>query len=147
MWLVNKFLDMTHLHQKKNIKAFKVSVFKESVDLDGVGILDYIFQILNTEYGPVKKVMPCLVILSQKSENDIAKHHRKNITLWEKLKIIWKKYKWSWEITFRFLRRREERKAAENVGVFCWNLGITAYTLKNYSNFKSKFSFKNGNIF
>ena len=31
--------------------------------------------------------------------------------------------------------------------VFCQNLGITAYTLKKYSNFKTKFSFNNGNIF
>ena len=31
--------------------------------------------------------------------------------------------------------------------VFCQNLGITAYTLKKYYNFKSKFSFNNGNIF
>ena len=36
------------------------------------GILDYIFQILDTEDVPVKQVMPCLAILSQKSENDIA---------------------------------------------------------------------------
>ena len=30
---------------------------------------------------------------------------------------------------------------AGHVGVFCQNLGITAYTLENYSNFKSNFSF------
>ena len=32
------------------------------------------------------------------------------------------------------------------MGVFCQNLGITAYTLENYSNFKSNFSFSNGSI-
>ena len=47
----------------------------------------------------------------------------------------------------RFLRGRERRKAAGHVGVFCQNLVITAFTLENYSNFKSKFSFNNGSIF
>ena len=32
------------------------------------------------------------------------------------------------------------------MGVFCQNLGITTYTLENYSNFKNKFLFKNGSI-
>ena len=31
--------------------------------------------------------------------------------------------------------------------VFCQNLGIIAYTLENYSNFRSKFLLKNWNIF
>ena len=55
----------------------------------------------------------------------------------EKLKIIWKNSKWPWEVLSRFLRRKERRQ----------NLGITAYALENYSNFKSKLSFNNGNIF
>ena len=33
------------------------------------------------------------------------------------------------------------------MGVFCQNLGITACTLENYSDFKSKFLFNNGSIF
>ena len=36
--------------------------------------------------------------------------------------------------------------SAGYVGVFCQNLGITAYTLENYSNFKNKFLFNNGSI-
>ena len=32
------------------------------------------------------------------------------------------------------------------MGVFCQNLGITAYTLENYSNFKSNFSFNSWSI-
>ena len=32
------------------------------------------------------------------------------------------------------------------VGVFCQNLGITAYTSENYSHFKNKFLFNNGSI-
>ena len=71
---------MAHLYQNKNIKILIVSIFKESAGPDGVwnfinityGILDYIFQILDTEDVPVNQVMPCLAILSQKSENYIA---------------------------------------------------------------------------
>ena len=33
-----------------------------------------------------------------------------------------------------------------HVGVFCQNLGITAYTLENHSNFKNKLLFNNGSI-
>ena len=33
-----------------------------------------------------------------------------------------------------------------HVGVFCQDLGITAYTLQNYFNFKNKFLFNNGSI-
>ena len=36
--------------------------------------------------------------------------------------------------------------SAGHVGFFCQNLGITAYTLENYSNFKNKFLFNNGSI-
>ena len=32
------------------------------------------------------------------------------------------------------------------MGVFCQNLGITAYTLESYSNFKSNFSFNSGSF-
>ena len=35
---------------------------------------------------------------------------------------------------------------AGHVGVLCQNLGITAYTLENYSNYKNKFLFVNGSI-
>ena len=38
-------------------------------------------------------------------------------------------------------------KAARQVGVFSQNLGITAYTLQGYSNFKSIFSFNSRSIF
>ena len=94
--MVNNFLNMAHLHPDKNIKTLIVSVLKEPAGLDGVedsinityGILDYSFQILDTEDVSVKQIMPCLAILSQKSKNDIAKHHQKNIILQKKLTII-----------------------------------------------------------
>ena len=56
------------------------------------------------------------------------------------------KNRWLWEIASRFLRARERRKAAGYVAVVCQKLGITAYTLENYSNFKSKFSYNNASI-
>ena len=36
------------------------------------GILHNIFQILDTEDVPVKQMIPCLAVLLQKGENDIA---------------------------------------------------------------------------
>ena len=45
--------------------------FEDSINII-YGILDYIFQILDTENVQIKRKMPCLTILLQKSENDIA---------------------------------------------------------------------------
>ena len=36
--------------------------------------------------------------------------------------------------------------SAGHVGVFCQKLGMTAYTLENYSDFKNKFLFSNCSI-
>ena len=70
------FLNMAHLYQNKNVKTLTVSVFKEMGFEDSInityGIFNYIFQMLDTEDVPVKQIMPCLAILSQKSESDIA---------------------------------------------------------------------------
>ena len=45
-----------------------------------------------------------------------------------------------------FSEEGKEEMSVRHVGVFCQNLGIVAYTLENYSNFKNKFLFNNGNI-
>ena len=45
-----------------------------------------------------------------------------------------------------FSEEGTEEMSAVHVDVFCQNLGITAYTLENYSNFKNKFLFNNGSI-
>ena len=45
-----------------------------------------------------------------------------------------------------FSEEGKEERPSGHVGVFCQNLGITAYTLENYSNFKSNFSINNGSI-
>ena len=108
--------------------------FEDSINIT-FDILDYIFQRLETEDVPVKQIMPCLAFYQKKVKMLLP--NMKKTYFCEKLKIIWKNSKWPWEVTFRFLRRSERRQ----------NLGITAYTLENYSNFKSKLSFNNGNIF
>ena len=45
-----------------------------------------------------------------------------------------------------FSEEGTEEMSAGRTGVFCQNLGITAYTLENYSNFKNKSLFNNGSI-
>ena len=45
-----------------------------------------------------------------------------------------------------FSEEGTEEISAGHVGVFCLNLGIIAYTLENYSNFKNKSLFDNGSI-
>ena len=63
--------------------------FENSISIT-YGFLDYIFQILDTENVSVKQIMPCLAVLSQKSENGIANIIKIHIILWQKLKVIWK---------------------------------------------------------
>ena len=46
-----------------------------------------------------------------------------------------------------FSKEGKEEKPAGYVGVSCKNLGITAYTLKNCSNPKSKFEKNEGNAY
>ena len=43
-------------------------------------------------------------------------------------------------------QKKEQKKCLLGMWVFCQNLGITAYTLENYSNFFKKFLFNNGSI-
>ena len=119
--------------------------FENSISIT-YGLLDYIFQILDTENVSVKQIMPCLAVLAQKSENGIANIIKKPHNFVTKTKSYLKSSKWPWEITSRFLKGGERRKAAGHERVFYWNLGVTTYTLENHSTFKSKFSFNNGSI-
>ena len=103
------------------------------------GVLDTIFKMLDTEKVPATQIIPCLAILlkkQEKSHNFMRKtknYLNKNPNYIEKLHPD-------------FSEEGKEERPAGNVGVFCQNLGITAYTLENYSNFKSNFSFNNGSI-
>ena len=97
------------------------------------GILHHIFQILDTEDVPLKQIIPCLAILLQKSKNDIGNIIKKTRQFCEKNLKLSKKIP-------------NDLEKLGHVGIFCQNAGIKAYTLENYSNFKSKFSFNNRSI-
>ena len=109
------------------------------------GILHHIFQIFDTKDVPVKQIIPCFTILLQKSENDIASIKKRHQFV-RKTKNHLKNSQMTWRSYIQISQRKGRRKPAENLGIFCQNLGIKAYTLESYSNFKSKFSFNNGSI-
>ena len=56
------------------------------------GILDNIFQILDTENVPVKQIIPCLTILLKKSQNDIANIVKKPHNFMRKTKSYLEKH-------------------------------------------------------
>ena len=92
-------------------------------------------------------MIPYLAILSKKSKNDIANIVKKTHNFIRKTKNYRKKNPNDLEkLHPDFSEEGKEERPAGRVGVFCQNPGITAYTLENYSNFKSNFSFNNGSI-
>ena len=111
------------------------------------GILDNILQILDTENVPVKQIIPYLAIISKKSGNYIANIVKKPHNFVRKTKSYLKKTPNDLEkLHPDFSEEGKEERPAGHVCVFCQNLGITAYTLENYSNFKSKISFNKGSV-
>ena len=143
---------MAHFNQNKHINTLIVSVLRSQqvqVELQNsinitYGILGNIFQILDTENVPVKQIIPCLTILSKKSENNIANIVKKIHNFIRKTKSYLKKNPNDLEkLHPDFSEEGKEERPAGHVGVFCQNLGITPYTLENYSNFKSNFLFNN----
>ena len=96
---------------------------------------------------PEKQVIPCMAILLKKSGNDIANIVKKLHNFIRKIKSYLKKNPNDLEkLNPDFSEEVKEERPAGHVGVFSQNLGITAYVLENYSNFKSNFSFNNGTI-
>ena len=84
----------------------------------------------------------------EKNESDIANIVKKTHNFIRRTKNYLKKTPNDIEtLDPDFLEEGKEEGSAGHVGVFCQNLGITAYTLENYCNFKSNFSFNNGSIF
>ena len=90
---------MVHFNQNKHINTLVVSVLRSqqvqaelqnSINFTYV-ILDNIFQILDAENVPAKQIIPCLAILSQKSENDIANFVKKTHNFIRKTKSYLKK--------------------------------------------------------
>ena len=73
-----------------------------------------------------------------------CQHRQKTHIFVRKIKIYLKKTLNNLEkLHPDFSKEGREERPARHAGVFCQSLGITAYTLENYSNFKSKFSFNN----
>ena len=90
------------------------------------GILDNIFQILDAENVTVKQIMPCLAILSKKSEIDIVNIVKKTHNYIRKTKSYLKKYPNDLQKLYPdFPEKGKEERPAGHVGVFCQNLGIT----------------------
>ena len=88
-----------------------------------------------------------MTTLSEKSKNVIANIVKKPHNFVKKLKIPLKTPpKDLQKLHPDFSEEGKEEMSVGHVGVFRQNLGITAYTLENYSNFKSKFLFNNGSI-
>ena len=86
-------------------------------------------------------------IEKKKNENDIANIVKNPHNFIRKTKPYLKKNPNDLEkLHPDFSEEGKEERPAGHVGVFCQNLGITAYTLENYSSFKSNFSFNNGSI-
>ena len=78
---------MAYFYQNKTINTLVVSALKSQQVQVGLledsinityGILDNIFQILDTENVPVTQIIPFLAILLKKSESDIANIVKKN---------------------------------------------------------------------
>ena len=91
----------------------------------------------------VMQIIPCLAILSKKTESDC----QKNPYFMRKTKIYSRNTPNDLEeLHPDFWEEAKVERPVEDVGVFSQNLGITAYTLENYSNFKSNCSFNNGSI-
>ena len=90
--------------------------------------------------------MSCLAILSQISENDnIGNIIKKPHNFVRKTKNYLKKP----QITLRnYIQRKGKKKDSWACGSFLPKSRYhSIYTLENYSNFESKFSFNNGSIF
>ena len=96
------------------------------------GFLGKVFQILDTEQNvPITQITPCLTMLSKKNESDIGNIVKQTHNFIRKTKNCLKKNPNYIEVLhLDFLEEGKEERSAGHVGVFCQNLGITAYTLK-----------------
>ena len=99
---------------------------------------------IGTENVPVTQIVPAMIgnSIEKKWNWDIANIVEKPIILWEKLKNDLKK-------PIQIFQKKGKKRDLLGMWVsfFCQNLGITAYyTLQNYSNFKSNFSFNNRSL-
>ena len=108
------------------------------------GLLDQIFKVLDEENISTNQIIPCLATLSKKSENVIANIVKKPHNFVKKTKNYLQNNPNDLEkLHPHFSEEGTDEVSAGHVGVFYQNLGIAAYTLENYSNFKNKFLFNN----
>ena len=100
-WLT-LILNMTHFNQNNcqiktintqivsALRSQQVQELEDSINIT-CGILDSIFQILDTENVPVTQIVPCLAILLKKNESDIANIVKKNHNFMRKTRNYLKK--------------------------------------------------------
>ena len=143
---------MAHYNQNTNIvSALRTRNHQAELKEDPInityGLLDQIFRVLDEENISTNQIIPCLATLSKKSENVIANIVKKPHNFVKKTKNYLQNNPNDLEkLHPDFSEEGTEEMSAGHVGVFCQNLGIAAYTLENYSNFKNKFLFNNGSI-
>ena len=141
---------MVHLYQNKNMKTLIVSVFKELTRPHGVnisniacGILDHLFQIVDTEDIPIKQVIPCFAALSEKSENDIAKIIKKPHNFVWKTKSYLKKTQVTLRSYIQISQQKDKKKGSRACGCFLPKSRYHGIYFKKLFQ-KSKLSFNNG---
>ena len=144
---------MVHYNQNTKIisasrtRNHQVELKEDPINIT-YGLLDQIFKVLDGENISANQIISCLATLSKKSENVIANIVKKTHNFVKKTKSYLQNNPNDLEkLHPDFSEEGREEMSAGHVGVFCQNLGITAYTLENYSNFKNKFLFNNGSIF
>ena len=143
---------MAHYNQNTNIvsalrtRNHQVELKEDPINIT-YGLLDHIFRVLDEENISTNQIIPCFATLPKKSENVIANIVKKPHNFVKKAKNYLQNNPNDLEkLHPDFSEEGTEEMSAGHVGVFCQNLGITAYTLENYSNFKNKFLFNNGSI-
>ena len=103
-------------------------------------------KVLDEEDKSPKQIIRCLSTLSKKVKMLLETYCPKHNFV-KKLKSTLKTTNDLEKLLPDFSKEEEkEEMSAGHMSVFCQNLGITPYTLENYSNFKNEFLFNNGSI-
>ena len=130
---------MTHCNQNKKItSALRTRIHQVELEVDPIniayGILNQTFKVIDEEDVSAKQLILWLATLSKKSE----KHCQKPHNFVKKTRNCLKKPPNDLEkLQPDFSEEGNEKMFAGWVGVFYQNIGITAYTLENYSKFKN----------
>ena len=133
---------MAHYNlNKKTVASLKTRNYEIQLEEDP-GILNQIFKVLDGEDISAKQLIPCLATLPK--EVCYCECCHETTYFCKKTKSYNKKTPNGLEKLYLDFSEGKVEMSAANVGVFSQNLGITAYTLENYSNFKNKFLFNNG---